>query len=395
LNLRVIENSIDLLSPGSSIMRNGSVRVGAVVALFACAALCIAQSTPVSDKFIISAKAGGVNAVFGDVTVEREDGRTGRLLKGDEVQIGERVTTGKDGKAEVLMNPGSYVRLGPSSSFSFLSTDLDSVQLKMYSGSAIIEVLGTEGFNIELTTDTARFTILQTGVYRIDAADKGSTVAIWKGKLQAGTDKRMIAGGGKQVVADGSIYSIVKFDRDIQDELALWSRGRARDLSRMSASLRPDNLRNSLVSSFSGNRWNFYDSFGLWIFNPFYSSYCFLPFGYGWQSPYGFGFGRSIWFYDLPHWMYRQPAPSTWSGNGNVNGTATGTGLVKGTRSVPPVEPNPYKYPTRVNVDASALGDTKDPSGSRTVTSTNTVSFPRAEPVMVMPEPSTKQGRRP
>jgi len=72
-------------------MRNGSVRVGAVVALFACAALCIAQSTPVSDKFIISAKAGGVNAVFGDVTVEREDGRTGRLLKGDEVQIGERV----------------------------------------------------------------------------------------------------------------------------------------------------------------------------------------------------------------------------------------------------------------------------------------------------------------
>jgi len=107
-------------------MRNGSVRVGAVVALFACAALCIAQSTPVSDKFIISAKAGGVNAVFGDVTVEREDGRTGRLLKGDEVQIGERVTTGNDGKAEVLMNPGSYVRLGPNSSFSLLSTSVST-----------------------------------------------------------------------------------------------------------------------------------------------------------------------------------------------------------------------------------------------------------------------------
>src|SRR5436190_21506393 len=302
---------------------------------------------------------------------------------GDEVQIGERVTTGKDGKAEVLMNPGSYVRLGPSSSFSFLSTDLDSVQLKMYSGSAIIEVLGTEGFNIELTTDTARFTILQTGVYRIDAADKGSTVATWKGKLQAGSDKRMIAGGGKQAVANGSSYAIVKFDRDIQDELALWSRGRAKDLSKMSASLRPDNLRNSLVSSFSGNRWNFYDSFGLWVFNPSYSSYCFLPFGYGWQSPYGYGFGRSIWFYDLPHWMYRQPAPPTWTGNSSVNGSATGTGFVKGTRSAPPVEPNPYKYQTRGNADASMQADA---SGGRGSTNTNTISIPRSEPIIVMPE---------
>ena len=382
--LRAIGNSIELLSPGSSNMRKPFLRAGAVVALFACAALSIAQSTPVSDKFIISAKAGGVNAVYGDVTVEREDGRTGRLLKGDEVQIGERVTTGKDGKAEVLMNPGSYVRLGPSSSFSFLSTDLDSVQLKMYSGSAIIEVLGTEGFNIELTTDTARFTILQTGVYRIDAADKGSTVAIWKGKLQAGSDKRMIAGGGKQAVANGSTYSIVKFDRDIQDELALWSRGRAKDLSRMSASLRPDNLRNSLVSSFSGNRWNFYDSFGLWVFNPSYSSYCFLPFGYGWQSPYGYGFGRSIWFYDLPHWIYRQPAPPTWSGSGNVNGTL----IVKGTRPAL-VEPNPYKYQTRGNVDTSLRGNANDSGGSRSISDTSTISIPRAEPVMVIPEPST------
>lgn len=28
--------------------------------------------------------------------------------------------------------------------------------------------------------------------------------------------------------------------------------------------------------------------------------YCFLPFGYGWRSPYGYGFGNGLWYYDLP-----------------------------------------------------------------------------------------------
>ena len=39
------------------------------------------------DKYLISAKAGGVNFTEGRVVISRNDGRGGQLLKGDEIQI--------------------------------------------------------------------------------------------------------------------------------------------------------------------------------------------------------------------------------------------------------------------------------------------------------------------
>jgi hypothetical protein len=58
---------------------------------------------------------------------------------------------GPDGKAEVLMNPGSYIRLGANSSFEFESTDLDDVRIKMHSGSSMLEVFGVEDFDVSVT----------------------------------------------------------------------------------------------------------------------------------------------------------------------------------------------------------------------------------------------------
>ena len=346
------------------------------VLVFAVAAL--GQTTAVSDKFLISAKAGGVNAVDGDVFIKRVDGRTSHLFKGDEVQIGERVSTGDDGKAEVLMNPGSYVRLGPKSSFEFVSTDLDNVRLKMHSGSAVLEILGTEGFNVELSTDTARFTILESGVYRIDAAEKGSSVvAVWKGKLRAGNESKSSVGKGKVVTFERSTYSVAKFDRDTKDELATWSTERAKTLSQMSASLRPSTLRNALVSTFYGNQWNFYDSFGLWVYNPNVRSFCFLPFGMGWQSPYGFGFGRPIWFYNLPTRIYDQNRyPST---------TADRTTI--------PVDPNPRRNPVKISDDASGRGIFKGPTVAPP--EMGTINVPQSAPVYTAPAASKSAVKRP
>src|SRR5262245_49719287 len=117
-------------------MKLGYFRVSAAIAVLAVfTASSFAQKA--SEKYLISAKAGGVNEIVGDVSIERAGGRIGRLFKGDEVQAGEKVSSGADGKAEILMNPGSYIRLGTNSSFEFESTDLDDVRIKMNSGSAL------------------------------------------------------------------------------------------------------------------------------------------------------------------------------------------------------------------------------------------------------------------
>jgi hypothetical protein len=290
-------------------MKIGYFRVSAAIAVLAvCAVSSIAQKA--SDKYLISAKAGGVNEVVGDVTIARSGGRLGRLFKGDEVQVGEKVTTGADGKAEVLMNPGSYVRLGANSSFEFESTDLDDVRLKMHSGSAVLEVFGAEDFDVSLAVGSSKFSLLETGIYRVDVASDGSSsVSVVKGKVRTGDPTDKPVGKGKKAEFVGNDYVVAKFDRDDKDELDIWSADRAKALSKMSASLKRDSLRDPLISSFWGGRWNLYNTFGLWVYNPFLRSYCFLPFNYGW-SPYGYGFGRPIWNYNLPRVIYTQPPPA-------------------------------------------------------------------------------------
>src|SRR5690606_10705906 len=52
------------------------------------------------DQYVISAKAGGVNFVEGPATVVRADGRTHSLIKGDSIEVGERVTTEGVSRAE-------------------------------------------------------------------------------------------------------------------------------------------------------------------------------------------------------------------------------------------------------------------------------------------------------
>src|SRR5690242_6239037 len=103
------------------------IAVAAVLLAVSVPAQSGAVAAAAGDKYVISAKAGGVNFVSGDVGLVRQSGSSGRLLKGDRMEIGDRVSTGTEGKAEVLLNPGSYLRLGPLSAAEFISTDLDDL----------------------------------------------------------------------------------------------------------------------------------------------------------------------------------------------------------------------------------------------------------------------------
>ncbi len=74
------------------------------------------RTVSAKDLYVISAKAGVVNYVEGKVFAAQKNNRNGLLLKGDKVEIGETVSTGAGGKAEILLNPGSYIRLAPLNS---------------------------------------------------------------------------------------------------------------------------------------------------------------------------------------------------------------------------------------------------------------------------------------
>ena len=299
------------------------------------------------DKYVISAKAGGVNYVEGTVSIAKNQGRSGILLKGDKLEIGDRVSTGADGKAEILLNPGSFLRLGGNSVFEFKTTSLDDLQIDLSSGSAMFEVFAAQDFTVSVNVPNTKFHLIQSGIYRVDVADGVGTIEVWKGKAELADALGTVVKGGREASFNGGTAAVAKFDRDDKDALETWSKARSKELSKFSSSLQRKQMQTALMNSFLGRQWNTYDSFGLWVFDPFGRNYCFLPFGYGWSSPYGYGFGNYLGGYNLPPVIYYPPVaipstPGTSNGTRPVRSRAVGSESLQNTdraarqRAIPP-----------------------------------------------------------
>jgi FecR protein len=272
------------------------------------------------ETYVISAKAGGVNYVEGKVAIVRKDGKSGLLLKSDTLEIGDKISTGADGKAEILLNPGSFVRLGANAEFEFVSTDLENLKLKLSNGSAIFEVYADDEFKVLLDLPKADIELTKSGVFRVDVlADGSGKISVWKGKVIVGDDKAEVK-GGKSAIVSNKTTTIAKFDRDNKDEFDIWSQTRAKEASKINARLQKQALSNSLLNSFNRGGWNMYNTFGLWVFDRFTGRWCFLPFGSGWNSPYGYGYGFDIWNCRMPQYVYYNPPvvinPPTTGGGG-------------------------------------------------------------------------------
>lgn len=324
--------------------------ISAIVLAFSIMSFAQEVRSTGASKYVISAEAGGVNYIQGKVSVLRKTGRSGILLKGDTIKIGDKISTEADGKAEILLNPGSYIRVGGNTAFEFVDTSLENLQIKLNRGSAMFEVITSNDFTFAVNTPKATFNVVKSGVYRVDVLEDGTgKIEVWKGKAQIGEDEDAeVKKGRTATVGGGDNVAVAKFDRDERDDLEQWSRDRAKELTKVNDRLQRDSLRSTLISSFNSNRWSLFDSFGLWVYDPVFSGYCFLPFGYGWSSPYGYGFGRDIWGFRLPRYVYYYPPrtnnppnnPPTGSTNGGINTTnPNGRGNTRSSvRDVPPFE---------------------------------------------------------
>jgi hypothetical protein len=304
----------------------------AVVALVACATLVQAQNR---ERFGISAKAGGINAVTGRVAVKR-DGKAPILLTSqDDLQSGDIVSTGVSGQVEVLLNPGTYLRLAERSEFVMEDTSLDNLLVRLTKGSAIIEATGPNDIKlyIPIVTEQHRMTIVRPGVYRINVAPGTTELFVRKGRMALSDSKDDIVKGGKKVTFTSSGAQIAKLsDRDT-DQFDDWSKVRGETLARANARLSARTVNGYLLA----NSWGFTNAsmsgLGLWTWSPFSSCYTFLPFRWGWGSPYGASYGAFApgWGNGYYHNQYNpyNPPPITSAGGSNSGyrgGSGSGSG---------------------------------------------------------------------
>jgi hypothetical protein len=121
-------------------------------------------------QFIISAKAGLVNAVEGTANVHVQE----------LVPAGAPIRTGPSGRVEILLNPGTFLRLGEDSEALLDSVELTDVQVRIISGSAIIECGAVEKDTpIRVTYGTETLSISKPGTYRFPEDAASTSLGAW------------------------------------------------------------------------------------------------------------------------------------------------------------------------------------------------------------------------
>lgn len=275
-----------------------ALRMCLVIALtMAFTALCQAQDR---EKFVISATAGGVNSIAGKVVIKHA-GESERLLGDrDNLTSGDVVSTGAGGQVEVLLNPGSYLRVGENSEFELTDNSLGHLRVKLTKGNAIVEATGFDETDVRIAfvTPHGRFVIVQRGVYRINAQADSTEVLVRKGRVLLGESPPQVVKNGKRIILTKGSILTAKIEKSDQDEFDRWSKQRAQLLARANEQLASRAFNSFLAGTTIWNtafsRWNL----GLWAFSPISNCFTFMPFYYGWSSPYGHYYGSYYYFND-------------------------------------------------------------------------------------------------
>jgi uncharacterized membrane protein YgcG len=277
-------------------LRKISLRSLLALAFVCTCALGVARAD-VRDLRVISARAGGVNLVSGDVKVQRAASADWLAISTpDELKSGDTVRTGSTGRIEVLLNPGSYFRAGGNTEFTLASAELDELRVELARGSAVVEATGYGDMNlsIDVAVPGAIVRIVRSGVYRINVPPGGpAEVAVTKGRAIVGST---ILKGGKFARVSGDNVEVAKLDKQLRDELDMWSRERGKELAKANEKLSRRAVRSAFamgsIDNIFGESWG---SNGFWFFNASARCYTFLPFGIGWRSPYGYGYGLGVY----------------------------------------------------------------------------------------------------
>lgn len=292
------------------------------------------------ERFVISAHAGGVNAVTGPAALRTHgNGDWQPLTIKEDLETGDVVRTGLDGRVEMLLNPGSYLRIGENSEFELTDTSLENLEVRLVRGRAIVEVTGADDTEllINITTPHTRMAIVRRGLYRVNVVPGDATeLIVRKGRVLLEPTHTKIKGGDKVVFSDNS-FSVAKLRKGdkTRDDLEAWSKERAETLARANSRL-PARALTSLIASYRSDWWlsNFRGRTGFWLFDMSAGFYTFFPFAFGWGSPYGTSYGSS--FYGM---IYRYPSlnwPSSTGSSGVGSGTGNGTGNAGATSNIQP-----------------------------------------------------------
>lgn len=236
---------------------------------------------------------GTINYIEGQVSIGGQPvapNQIGKLV----VAPGSVLQT-TDGKAEMLLTPGVFLRLDSNSSVKMISPSITKTTVELMQGKAMIEAEQVEKENhLDVVDHGANTTIEKRGVYEFNASNP--MVAVYDGKAQVREeDRTKDIGKGKEVALTSAQLKTQDFDRKNEDDLYQWSKLRSEYVSEANMS--------SAQTIVVDNPYWWYGTG--WYWNPWFDSWAFVPGGGFLYSPFGFGFYSPVYWRTYAPVFYR------------------------------------------------------------------------------------------
>lgn len=292
---------------------------------------------PAGAQSVLSVHSGVVHyvegdAFIGDKAVELRFGQFPNIPEGQIFKTAE-------GRAEVLLTPGSFLRLAENTEIRMVSTHLSDTRIELLKGEIAVESVDSnkdapsaavKGNLISVIYQGTTTSLLKPGLYQFTGDPARVRVYEGEASVKSGADQLDLK-KGKETGLNNALLA-EKFDPKVGDELIRWS-------SRRSGYLAMANVNAARSLSTDTSMWNGYlgSGYGLggWAFNPMFGMYSYVPyggigfspFGYSFYSPYSvfyspFGYGYPLGYYGggyYPGYYYGGGGGSTVASNGTYS----------------------------------------------------------------------------
>jgi FecR protein len=283
----------------------GSLALAALIAVPAWAQNSAAASAP--SQHPETAAPGAINYVEGHVKIGSETLSSASVGK-VQLKPGQTLET-EDGRVEMLLTPGVFIRLGQDTSVTMVSPSLTNTKVKVDTGEATAEVDEYHSQNnLMVQVDDATAYLVHTGFYDFDPQQ--GLIRVLKGQAVVLRDDyhvRVNPGRQVELFPQTAKLQAVKFDvgqYKKQNPLYSWSKLRSQYLAEANVNEAPHVYGwNGWGPGWYGPGWwgaglgwgagwgpgwSWYGPG--WYWNPWFMSYTFIPGGGVYYSPFGWGF---------------------------------------------------------------------------------------------------------
>jgi len=185
---------------------------------------------PAVGQLVISTHSGIVHffegsVYLGEQLLESHPGKFPSVPPGAELRTAE-------GRVEVLLTPGVFVRVGEWSTIRMIANQLSDSRVELLAGSAVVDSAEpSSGTSATLIYKNWSVQFLEQGVYRIDSDPPRLWVLQGKAEVSADTDREALSVGHGMCVPFAPALAPDRSIDPPRDALSIWAEGRQQSIS--------------------------------------------------------------------------------------------------------------------------------------------------------------------